>query len=121
LTTTEQPVERVHDLDSETFYRDFVSPGKPVVIEKLTADWRALSWSPDFFREIGQSTRLPIKQGNVAEGRQESVLLSDYVEALERHETRVRTGEPANRPGYLHDIPLFRLMPSLIADIAPFP
>lgn len=114
-------VERVGPLDRTDFYGEFVAKGRPVVMEKVTADWRALEWTPAFFRGIGHSTRLAIKQGNVADGRRESLPLADYIDALDEHEARVQARQPVQRPGYLHDVPLFRFFPDLMADVAPFP
>ncbi|TCO59554.1 cupin-like domain-containing protein [Actinocrispum wychmicini] len=114
-------VDRVGPIDRADFYGGFVAKGRPVVMEKLTAEWRALEWGPDFFRRIGHSTRLAIKQGDVADGRRESLPLADYIDALVEHEARVQAGQPVQRPGYLHDVPLFRFFPALLADVTPFP
>ncbi|WP_405059932.1 cupin-like domain-containing protein [Kribbella sp. NBC_01505] len=121
MTATWSTVERVDAIGREDFYGEFVAKGKPVVIQNLTKDWRALDWTPEYFRRGGYTTKLGVKMGNVADGRREYVALSDYLESLAKHETQVAEGTVTERPGYLHDVPLFGHFPALKADVDPFP
>lgn len=114
-------VARVDGISREDFYGEFVAKRRPVVIENLTSQWRALDWRPDYFREQGHEAKLAVKQGDVAAGQLESMSLSSYAEALERYEAQVRAGTPADSPGYLHDVPLFQFFPALKSDVDPFP
>jgi hypothetical protein len=121
VTLVWDSVERVSVLTRAEFYHEFVQPGKPVVIEKLTEDWRARDWTPGFLRGIGTGTRLAVKKGNVAAGRRVDVTLSEYIDSLESYEEQVLAGLAVEPPGYLHDVPLFRFFPELMADVDPFP
>ncbi len=45
-------IPRISPLDKATFYRDFVSKNKPVIIEGLVNDWPAMKkWNMNFFAE----------------------------------------------------------------------
>jgi hypothetical protein len=116
-----EDVARVDRLGHDEFYSEFVDRGRPVVIQGLTAGWRALDWNPDRFRGPEYARPLPVKRGNVAEGKRESVPLADYVQSLEDFEARTAAGEEPLSPGYMHDVPLFHVFPSLQEDVDPFP
>jgi len=119
-TASGDTVAHVDNLNRDDFYREFVAKRKPVVIHNMMSEWRARSWSPEYFKH-GYSTRLPVKQGNVADGQLETVSLSSYAELLERYEAQLQAGSAPERPGYLHDVPLFRVIPALRSDVEPFP
>jgi hypothetical protein len=114
-------VPRVDGIDRDEFYRSYVVPKRPVVIQNLLAGWRALGWTPDLIREVGRSTELAVKRGNVADGQRDAIALDRYIDALERYETALAAGEDPPSPGYLHDVPLFRFFPDLATHVAPFP
>jgi hypothetical protein len=119
--TTWTSVETIATIGREDFYGEFVEKRKPVVFKEFTADWRALDWSLDYFRKLGPTTRFAVKQGDVSEGRRENLPLSSYIDALAEHEARIQAGKPVERPGYLHDVPMFRFFPELKDDVDPFP
>ncbi|MGW4353720.1 cupin-like domain-containing protein [Nocardia sp. NPDC004582] len=114
-------VDRVSSLDRDKFYSEYVSKGKPVVLENQTAGWPARKWTPDFFRNLDCQVELGVKKGNVADGERTKMTLADYIDLLEQDAARIEAGEPSQNPGYLHDVPLFRAFPELIADADPFP
>ena len=91
------------------------------MIQGLAAEWQALDWTPERFRGPRYATPLPIKRGDVAEGLRDSISLADYAESLETYEARVHAGEQPDCPGYMHDVPLFHIFPSLKEDVHPFP
>lgn len=114
-------VPRVDGIERDDFYREFVAKRRPVVIRSLTSDWRARGWDPDYLRDLGGTTKLAVKQGNVAEGRRRSVSLAEYADSVERYEAQLEAGKPTENPGYLHDVPIFRFFPDLKSDVDPFP
>jgi len=116
-----QSVPIVEDISRESFYNDFVQPGKAVVIRKKDNDWNALNWDNEYFKEHANSVKLAIKTGNVSEGKREYMYLSEYVSLLEEYEGCLKTEENPQMPGYLHDVPFFYLFPDLVKDIEPFP
>ena len=125
LSTTDQfemgKVTVVDTLTREEFYRDFVAKNKPVVIRKMTADWNALNWSAEYFKENEEGQKLAVKTGDVAQGNRKSVYLSDYVEQLQEFEKNLKENLNPERPPYLHDVPFFHVFPKMKKDIEPFP
>lgn len=115
-------VTTVDHISRKSFYNDFVKTGRPLHIRKMTADWKALNiWDADYFKKIQGNLKLAPKAADVSAGKLEPMHLSDYVELLEAHERKLKNGEKPPRPPYLHDVPIFHLLPTLIKDIEPFP
>jgi len=121
MTTTRDTVQQVDGIDRDDFYGEFVGKRKPVVIRSLTSNWQARDWGLDYFRKLGDEPKLAVKLGDVAEGKRQGMSLAEYTEALERYEADRRNGGHASSPGYLHDVPIFRFFPKLLADTDPFP
>jgi len=115
-------VQKVNDLSNESFYRDFVNPGRPVIIKELMNEWRALhEWDEDYFNSIPGNVKISAKVGDVSLGELKSYLIGDYVKMLCAHEADINDGLMPANPPYLHDVPLFHLIPALRKDIEPFP
>src|ERR1700753_1883162 len=118
-------MSQIATLDSisrKSFYDDFVNAGRPLLIRKMTKEWAALRiWNASYFKTIEGGLKLAAKTGDVSAGNRKAMYLSDYVELLEEHEQRLKNGENPPRPPYLHDVPLFYLLPRLARDIEPFP
>ena len=56
------PIERVKGLDSDTFVRDYLEPGRPVVVCGAMDDWPATgSWTFDYLRARCADHILPIR------------------------------------------------------------
>lgn len=112
-------VEVTNNISREKFYRDFVNRKRPVVIRGIISEWDASKkWDINYFKNIGDDTRVRIKKGNVSEGKTELVSLAAYAERLKHHGTGA--GE-SDRIPYLHDIPIFSIFPRLADDINSFP
>lgn len=104
------------------FYHDYVDKGIPILIKGATKKWPAFErWNSDYFARIEDGLKLPIKTGNVAEGKREFIKLSDYTRLLDDFESNRVNKEKMAKPPYLHDVPIFHLLPQLIPDISPFP
>jgi hypothetical protein len=116
-------IQVVDTISGADFHERFVKTNTPVLIRNMAKDWNALSaWhDADYFEGIENGVQLATKVGDVSKGQREMVLLSDYVRQLQAYEARIARGEPASRPAYLHDVPLFNLLPGLVKDITPFP
>jgi len=121
LTVTDSNVTKVDAIDRRTFFGAFVAKRTPVVIRNLASWWSALEWDLNYFRSFAGDTKLPVKIGDVSKGVLKDVRLNDYLDSLAEFEIRLRAGEGATAPGYLHDVPFFRLFPILRADVEPFP
>lgn len=107
----------VRGIGRDDFYGEFVTKRRPVVIRELTAGWPALQWSAERFRKLDDDTKLGVKVGNVAAGRQVRMSLAEYAEAMAAYEA----ADDATSPGYLHDVPIFRFFPDLKNDVQPSP
>jgi hypothetical protein len=116
-----ETIDRVDAISRDRFYADFVRPGKPVVINKLTDQWPALrEWNSEYFKSSDCSLDLPVKKGDVSKGDRRMVRLSDYACMIEEYEAQ-GSGDKIEQPPYLHDVPFFQLFPHLTRDIEPFP
>lgn len=116
-----EKVTRVETISREQFYAEYVGKRRPLVITKLTEDWKALEWDNDYLRSHDPGVKLAVKKGYVSEGIREWVGLSDYIGWLEQYEAQLREGTASQPPPYLHDVPFFHLFPELRKDIEPFP
>lgn len=124
VTQEKQILEHIpiqNGITRKEFYQDFVNEGKPVVIRGMTSGWNALEWGADYFKAKETGVKIPIKVGNVNEGRREMMLISEYIELLDAYEKNIKLGLSADPVGYLHDIPFFYMFPEYLADILPFP
>lgn len=116
-------IESEAQLTAASFYKDFVIPQRAVLIKGAIQRWEALrKWTPDYFSEIGGSLKFPVKTKDVSEGKTTQVYLDSYIQELNEYENKLGRGEavPGSFP-YLHDIPIFNLMPELAKDVKPFP
>ena len=110
------------DISRETFYERYVQIGRPVQIKGTTSSWSALDrWDTAYLEEVGKDLVVPIKTGNIAEGNRLHKPLSQYTSELEQYERQLADGQLPQKPDYLHDIPIFHLLPGLRADVEPFP
>jgi hypothetical protein len=116
-----ETVAVVDRIGRREFYDEFVEKRRPVLIRGLMQDWKALAWDGDRFRANERGVRLAVKTGDVSAGSRETVLLSEYVDRLERHQAELDRGLDPPTPPYLHDVPFFELFPEYRADIEPFP
>lgn len=124
MTTTAQPVpvDVRTELSPEEFRAEYAGR-RPVVMRGAVAGMPAVStWSPGHLGAVAPDQRVRIKVGTVSAGRTGTVRLSDYADELEKWEARVaETDDPGDPPGYLHDVPLLSMIPSLRRDLEPFP
>jgi ribosomal protein L16 Arg81 hydroxylase len=110
-------------LTAESFYERFVIPGRPVLIKGAVRHWKALDkWNPVFFKTAAGSLELPVKTDDVSKGKTTEMMLGAYVSALLEYESMLVRGEVESGTfPYLHDVPIFHLMPGLAKDVEPFP
>ncbi|MBC9934526.1 cupin-like domain-containing protein [Chitinophaga qingshengii] len=116
-------IEIVNSIDRDTFYRKFVAPGKPVLIKGGTRNWPALEkWNYDYFKKMGDAVSVPLKTGDVSKGNKTIMTVAEYTALLEQYERLPADArQQSPRPPYLHDVPVFLLLPALKQDVDPFP
>ncbi|GGX08691.1 cupin-like domain-containing protein [Aquimarina muelleri] len=108
-----------HNISREKFYKEYVNKCKPVIIKGLMDEWPAKNiWSNQYFSNLNTDQSIVAKKGNVKKGNVEAMKLSEYVALMQAYELSGKKGKP---PYYLHDFPLFQVMPELRHDIGPFP
>jgi hypothetical protein len=113
-------VEKKDRLKPSEFYSEYVDRSAPVVITNSVGDWPAIQkWDLDYFRSISADIQVPLKRGNVSKGDRVMVKLGRYLDLIDEYES-FRNAK-MERPPYLHDVPIFNLIPSLKNDIVPFP
>jgi ribosomal protein L16 Arg81 hydroxylase len=118
-TSINDTVEVRDSLDAKTFSREYVNR-RPVVIKGALREMRATSrWTIPYLASLAPDLRVRLKTGQLAEGKtmiqtfdEYSTLIDDVVEG------RVTSDGPLP---YLHDLPLFAMMPQLRDDVVPFP
>jgi ribosomal protein L16 Arg81 hydroxylase len=124
VTTTAQPVpvDVRPDLTPAEFQAEYAGR-KPVVMRGAVADMPAVStWSPTHLGDIAPDQRVRLKVGTVSKGHTEIVRLADYARELTEWEAKATaTDHAGDPPGYLHDVPLLSMIPSLRRDLEPFP
>ncbi|WP_237276455.1 cupin-like domain-containing protein [Tenacibaculum ovolyticum] len=112
----------VDTISRKEFYKEFVNKNKPVLIKNQTQNWTARNlWSPDYFKKPEWNLNMTTKSGDVSKGKSKSVKFSEYIDNLITYEDAKKAGENPPKPTYLHDVPLFNLLPDLTKDIEPFP
>ena len=101
-----------------SFFERFVAPRTPVVVRGRVRAWPAIDrWDPAWFARAAGWLEVPVKTGDVALGSRELRRLADHVEQLYAYENAVRRNAAA--PGsfpYLHDVPIFHLIPQVCSD-----
>jgi len=112
----------VQDISREEFYHSFVRKEQPVVIKGVACKWAATEkWDLRYFSEVGKDLDVNVKKGNVARGHRDTVKLDEYCRLLQQYwDAPGRINGSAPLP-YLHDIPIFHLLPALTKDIDSFP
>src|SRR5262249_44799575 len=86
------PIERIPPPSVEVFRREYLEPGRPVIITGLIDDWPARKrWSWEYFDERFGDRRLtsvPLEHGKAAYGNgrrgvpYDSVLLREYLSVI---------------------------------------
>jgi hypothetical protein len=121
-------IDRREHLSAQEFFRDYVAHGRPVVVQGALRRCPALvCWTFDRLRQVSGLRRVKLKQGLVEEGvaglKTLYCELDDYLRQLEAYEARLMRNEAAiaDRPPYLHDVPLLQVLPDAADDLDEFP
>ncbi|WP_338356200.1 cupin-like domain-containing protein [Yeosuana marina] len=114
-----ESIEYVNSITPEEFHNCYVKNGKPVVIQGMMDNWKALSWDNEYLKTMAKDISLAIKQGDVSNGNLKSIALKDYLDSITKIE--FTNSKQKSKIGYLHDTPLFSYIPKLVEDVTPFP
>lgn len=91
------PLERVENLNTHDFLKNYKRVNKPVVIEKLTQNWPARKkWTSDYFKQIAGDKIVPLydcvpsKDNKHQHASALTMPLKDYLERLEQGKKDLR-------------------------------
>jgi Cupin-like domain len=119
MSMPHQPVDVRDNLSSAEFARCYRNV-RAVVMRGALADLPAVSrWSPAYLSSVAPDLPIRVKEGNVADGRTATCTLGEYCDLLAEFQED-KSHRAASLP-YLHDFPLFSLIPDLRHDAEPFP
>ena len=100
-------IDRRHHLPYEAFAREYLFPGKPVIISGAVAGWQAFDkWTPDYFKTNFGSMNLSIDAKNHT--------MADFID-------RVKSSTSQNPAPYLRNAVIDQFLPQLLPDIDPLP
>jgi histone arginine demethylase JMJD6 len=97
-------IERRSNLSNEEFIAQYLLPRRPVIITDVAEDWKALQWTPAFFKERFGDRIFTIDERQWR--------LADYIDAVEN-------ATPENPAPYLRSVILRRQFPELLDHVAP--
>jgi hypothetical protein len=115
------PLERIHRPSAEDFHRDYVNPGRPVVLTGLLDDWPARErWSVEYLTATLGSTRVlvavserdafqPDPEHGFDETFHEEMTFAEYVGHL--------TNPTPNRRYYLNQQHFVKTFPDIASDV----
>lgn len=119
-----QMVDRRECMSGEEFAELYVTQRRPVLLKQALSGCSALSdWSLDYIRQCSGGMIMPLKSWGDAGVATTHMRFDDYADQLERYAFAVgdRGSNAAERPAYLHDIPLKRILPEADAALEEFP
>ena len=106
----------------DEFRADFVDGRVPLLLRGFVRGWPAVErWNLDRFQQIGRGKRVLTKDGYDTGARSEEWSLDEYARAVQRDEKARIAGLDRSHLPYLHDVPLFLLVPELLDDVNAFP
>jgi hypothetical protein len=115
-------IQRATQISEEEFIDKHLHAGKPVLISGFCVDWKACCrWSPDYFRTLAPTLRVPVKSYRDDGIDVAQWTLSDYADFLIETEQTYTEVTSSDVLPYCHDIPLFAMVDSLVDDCEPFP
>jgi histone arginine demethylase JMJD6 len=112
-------IERRANLSYPAFCKEYLFPGRPVIITDVTKDWKALSrWTPEFFQKEFADMEITFDADPKPGGQVQSVPLK-YTMA--QFIDLVLKSSDENPAPYFRNRILSDLFPSLTPDIEPLP
>jgi hypothetical protein len=100
------PIDKRYQPTYSEFLKDFVKPHRPVIITGAIDGWKAMQWTPQFFRDTYPEKLLRI------DGK--DYRMEEFLQLVE-HSTDLRPGP------YLRNAIIDHFDPRLLADITPLP
>ncbi|HZR58769.1 MAG TPA: cupin-like domain-containing protein [Terriglobales bacterium] len=100
------PIEKRHRPSYTEFAHDFLNANKPVIISGALDQWKAMQWTPEYFKKNFADLQLGI------DGKE--YRMADFIDLV------LNSNE--NKPApYLRNALIDRVIPALLPDIQPMP
>lgn len=97
MSFTLTPIERVATISPDDFYRHYVKPQKPLVIERLTAEWRAYDkWNFDYIKQVAGDQIVPLYNNDPVDYNKKvnqpdvQMPMAEYIDQLVAGKTSLR-------------------------------
>lgn len=117
-----QTITEINNLSSEEFFGHYVKNSIPVRMNRLLADTKAVKeWNVNYFKNLDLSQEVRLKDGDVAAGRTKHIDFMEYLDSVLAYEENLASGVKGVMPSYLHDYPMFQMIPELYKDVDTFP
>lgn len=117
---TSESVERVSSLSPEAFERDFLSPGRPVVLTGALDDWPAIAaWTPESLGRRLAGRRLPVawsSDGAFDYADDAPAFASEEMDGADAA-AAIAGAEASGRRPYLMQQPIAKVAPELLAEV----
>lgn len=102
-------VPRRAGLSSADFAREYLSPGKPVILTDALTRWKAMStWTLESLAARFPDRRVPFKYGDL------TLTLGEFI-------PQVLASTPEKPAPYLTNLPIAEHLPELLSEISPLP
>jgi len=108
-------VDRRETVDRETFRREYLKPGRPLVLTGLSRAWPALDkWTMDYFKQVAGDKQVPVYDGSKANASKKVnqpdawMKFSEYLDLISTQPTDLR----------IFTFNIFSNVPELVNDYA---
>ena len=79
------PVARIKDVDLDTFYKEYVNKGIPVVIEGAACNWKCVKeWSLQYFKDLHGDDEIIEVQQDKMDLSHKTIQLKDIIDGIQK-------------------------------------
>lgn len=100
------PIEKRHQLDYKEFVQNYMNPHKPVIISGALEQWKAMNWTPEYFKRTLPDMPLEI------DGK--TYRMAEFIDLV------LHSSDDRPAPYYRNAL-IDRVLPQLLPDIQPYP
>jgi hypothetical protein len=79
------PVERIKNIDLDTFYKNYVIPGIPVVLENAAKEWNCVKdWSLQYFKDLHGDDEIIAVEQDTMDLNHKKLTLADIIDGIQQ-------------------------------------
>lgn len=79
------PVERVSGIDLDTFYKNYVNKGIPVVLEGAASEWNCVKdWSLQYFKDLHGDDEIIAVEQDTMDLKHKTIRLGDIIDGIQK-------------------------------------